>query len=194
MAMSKSPLPLDPQAYQPSCSSSSPQFHNDHDTYPTPSSAIKARRRNSLRLSLQPPSVPVPPSLLQSPYLNAHKPKEQATSHVPSEEEDFWLQDQVPLSAPRRGRPHSVPPLQQRQTMSSILHQSPPITPPVRPSSVLIAGLGERRPPPSTQGKSSISARARRAAPRSLTPNCRPLPISFYAVAKIFKLCFLASI
>jgi hypothetical protein len=145
-------------------------------------------------LSLQPPSVPVPPSLLQSPYLNAHKPKEQATSHVPSEEEDFWLQDQVPLSAPRRGRPHSVPPLQQRQTMSSILHQSPPITPPVRPSSVLIAGLGERRPPPSTQGKSSISARARRAAPRSLTPNCRPLPISFYAVAKIFKLCFLASI
>ncbi|KAJ2917664.1 hypothetical protein MD484_g2810, partial [Candolleomyces efflorescens] len=97
------------------------------------SSAIKPRR-NSLRLSTQPHSVPVPPSLLQSPYLTAPKrpPPSQAPSHVPSEEDDSWLQDQVPLSA--SGSRSSFLPAHTK----SQLHQSPPLTPPVRPTTVIV--------------------------------------------------------
>lgn len=56
-------------------------------------------RRNSLRLHPQPPRIPVPPSLKQSPYLNAPIFKRDIPSpRLPSEEDERWLQDTVPVS------------------------------------------------------------------------------------------------
>lgn len=139
MAMSKSPLALKPNNQQSSSSTSTSQAPSDNKMHPLPASSSGSKaRRNSLRLSLQQtPPVPIPPpSLLQSPYLTGSKVhKEPATtSHIPSEEEDFWLQDQVPLSAVGRRR---TLPAQPRDSMSSVRQQSPPLTPPVRPHSVL---------------------------------------------------------
>ncbi|KAF6764862.1 hypothetical protein DFP72DRAFT_1058673 [Ephemerocybe angulata] len=147
MAMSKcASLSIKPDSHHASSSSSQPQLPQDPmplaSTSPKPSSsAIKATsaRRNSLRLANHPPNIPIPPSLLHSPYINTPKAhKEPATTtptpatHVPSEEEDYWLQDTVPL--PSGSRTNLPPP---NHTRSMITHQSPPLTPPVRPTSVL---------------------------------------------------------
>jgi len=57
-------------------------------------------RRNSLRLPPQPPHIPVPPSLKQSPYLNAPIFKcEVPSPRLPSEEDERWLQDTVPINS-----------------------------------------------------------------------------------------------
>lgn len=57
-------------------------------------------RRNSLRLPPQPPPAPVPPSLIKSPYLNAPVFSSNLTSpRLPSEQDERWLQDTVPISA-----------------------------------------------------------------------------------------------
>lgn len=57
-------------------------------------------RRNSLRLPPQPPHIPVPPSLKQSPYLNAPLFKREIPSpRLPSEEDERWLQDTIPVSS-----------------------------------------------------------------------------------------------
>lgn len=53
-------------------------------------------RRNSLRIPAQPPPIPVPPSLRQSPYLNAALFKYDLYS--PNDEDERWLQDTVPLT------------------------------------------------------------------------------------------------
>ncbi|KAF5330707.1 hypothetical protein D9619_005968 [Psilocybe cf. subviscida] len=56
-------------------------------------------RRNSLRLPPQPPPAPVPPSLIKSPYLNAPVFSSNLTSpRLPSEQDERWLQDTVPIS------------------------------------------------------------------------------------------------
>jgi hypothetical protein len=61
-------------------------------------------RRNSLRLPIQPTDVPVPPSLVGSPYLRSgryHQPQRGPVSpHYPSEEDELWLQDTVPIGSP----------------------------------------------------------------------------------------------
>ncbi|PPQ89117.1 hypothetical protein CVT25_006489 [Psilocybe cyanescens] len=57
-------------------------------------------RRNSLRLPHQPPSTPIPPSLRQSPYLNAPIFKREISSPMfPTEEDEKWLQDTVPIAS-----------------------------------------------------------------------------------------------
>jgi hypothetical protein len=60
-----------------------------------------APRPKSLRLSSRPVNVPVPPSLAKSPHL--HSPQSifrRAISvpRLPSEEDEVWLRDTVPLS------------------------------------------------------------------------------------------------
>ncbi|KAF9562171.1 hypothetical protein CPC08DRAFT_722374 [Agrocybe pediades] len=57
-------------------------------------------RRQSLRLPPQPPPTPMPPSLKQSPYLNAPIFKRDLpTPSLPSEEDEKWLQDTIPISS-----------------------------------------------------------------------------------------------
>ncbi|PPQ68974.1 hypothetical protein CVT24_000363 [Panaeolus cyanescens] len=74
----------------------------------SPTSSSSSRRKSSLRLA-QPPPIPVPPSLRTSPYLNCPAFKQDITSpRLPTEEEERWLQDTVPLSA--EGRPISAAP------------------------------------------------------------------------------------
>lgn len=58
-------------------------------------------RRKSLRLSNQPINIPIPPSLLESPYLNSPESifQRAVTSlRHPSKEDEQWLQDTIPLS------------------------------------------------------------------------------------------------
>lgn len=59
-------------------------------------------RSKSLRLTRQPPiDVPVPPSLADSPYLTSpHSIFRRALSdgHIPSQEDEEWLRDTIPLS------------------------------------------------------------------------------------------------
>ncbi|KAG5645013.1 hypothetical protein DXG03_007290 [Asterophora parasitica] len=57
-------------------------------------------RRKSLQLPPQPLDIPIPPSLLQSPYLNSESIFQRTLSapHKPTEEDEQWLQDTVPLS------------------------------------------------------------------------------------------------
>jgi len=57
---------------------------------------------NSLRLPKKPVDIPVPPSLTESPYLTSpHSIFRRAVSNppvVPSQEDEEWLRDTVPLS------------------------------------------------------------------------------------------------
>jgi len=56
-------------------------------------------RRHSLRIPAQPPPIPIPPSLRESPYLNASLFKyDLSLPRSPSDEDERWLQDTVPLT------------------------------------------------------------------------------------------------
>ncbi|KAF8874623.1 hypothetical protein CPB84DRAFT_570596 [Gymnopilus junonius] len=57
-------------------------------------------RRNSLRLPPQPPAIPIPPSLKQSPYLTAPIFNREVSPILPSEEDEKWLQDTIPIASP----------------------------------------------------------------------------------------------
>ncbi|KAF8892614.1 hypothetical protein BD779DRAFT_1670291 [Infundibulicybe gibba] len=61
---------------------------------------LDAARSHSLCLPNQPLHIPIPPSLLKSPYLNSPESIFQrivSTPRFPSEEDEQWLQDTVPL-------------------------------------------------------------------------------------------------
>jgi hypothetical protein len=66
-------------------------------------SDCKPRRRpSSLRITTRPVQVPIPPSLLTSPYLNSPESifqREIVTPSLPSKADEQWLQDTVPLDA-----------------------------------------------------------------------------------------------
>jgi len=82
-------------------------------------------RRNSLRLPPQPPHIPVPPSLKQSPYLNAPLFKRNIPSpRLPSEEDERWLQDTVPVSS------EHTPKLTRRQPSPQPVSPTTDSTPP----------------------------------------------------------------
>lgn len=69
------------------------------------SSKHRPTRRRSLRLSNQPIHIPIPPSLLESPYLNSPESIFQravTSPRHPSKEDEQWLQDTVPLSVDGR--------------------------------------------------------------------------------------------
>lgn len=56
-------------------------------------------RRHSLRIPAQPPPTPIPPSLRESPYLNATLfNHDLSLPRLPSDEDERWLQDTVPLA------------------------------------------------------------------------------------------------
>ena len=57
-------------------------------------------RRHSLRIPAQPPPTPpIPPSLRESPYLNATLfNHDLSLPRSPSDEDERWLQDTIPLS------------------------------------------------------------------------------------------------
>ena len=56
-------------------------------------------RRHSLRIPAQPPPTPIPPSLRESPYLNATLfNHDLSLPRSPSDEDERWLQDTVPLT------------------------------------------------------------------------------------------------
>lgn len=66
------------------------------------SDRMRPRRTSSLKLTTRPAHVPVPPSLLTSPYLTSPESifqREIATPYLPSEADEQWLQDTVPLDA-----------------------------------------------------------------------------------------------
>ena len=59
-------------------------------------------RRHSLRIPAQPPPTPIPPSLRESPYLNANLfNHDLLLPRSPSDEDEQWLQDTVPLAQGR---------------------------------------------------------------------------------------------
>ncbi|KAF9466392.1 hypothetical protein BDZ94DRAFT_1251842 [Collybia nuda] len=65
------------------------------------SSKHHTSRRRSLRIPHQSLNVPIPPTLLQSPYLNSPQSIFQravSTPRHPNAEDEQWLQDTVPLS------------------------------------------------------------------------------------------------
>ncbi|EAU88156.2 hypothetical protein CC1G_03828 [Coprinopsis cinerea okayama7 len=90
----------------------------------------KQTRRNSLRIPIQPPDVPIPPSLLHSPYLHAPKFHGEEAPHLPSEEDEIWLQDTVPL-----GSSSSADSANCRSPSARNLNPLP-ITPPARANTV----------------------------------------------------------
>lgn len=66
------------------------------------SDRMRPRRTSSLKLTTRPTTVPIPPSLLASPYLTSPESifqREIATPYLPSEADERWLQDTVPLDA-----------------------------------------------------------------------------------------------
>jgi len=70
------------------------------DTSAHGASSGKINRRNSLRLSIQTSSIPIPPSLRQSPYLDSPIFNEANSPRLPTEAEERWLQDTVPVDLP----------------------------------------------------------------------------------------------
>ncbi|KAF8633701.1 hypothetical protein AX17_004359 [Amanita inopinata Kibby_2008] len=59
------------------------------------------RTPSSLKLPTRATHIPIPPSLLTSPYLNSPESifQRDISTPLPSEEDEQWLQDTVPLSA-----------------------------------------------------------------------------------------------
>lgn len=79
--------------------------------YPPVRSNCSLGRRKSLCLPSQPPPTPIPPSLLKSPYLNSPRSifqRKLSTPRLPSEEDEHWLQDTVPMQSHSRQGSHSV--------------------------------------------------------------------------------------
>jgi hypothetical protein len=77
---------------------------SQHETVDSPSSLQSHMphtmpRRNSLRLLTTTPNIPVPPSLRTSPYLTSSSIFSHglASPTLPSEEDEKWLQDTIPL-------------------------------------------------------------------------------------------------
>ncbi|KAJ4488219.1 hypothetical protein J3R30DRAFT_907497 [Lentinula aciculospora] len=65
-----------------------------------PTTSKSPRRAASLRLCNAKADVPVPPSLLESPYLNSPMSPFQRAASVPctpSQEDEEWLRDTIPL-------------------------------------------------------------------------------------------------
>lgn len=136
-------------------------------------------RRNSLRLPIQPPEVPVPPSLVGSPYLRSGRYQGQrggpVQPHYPSEEDELWLQDTVPIGSPSPNIPQSAPSSwQSSSSMSSSSssssstnraaargqrsqHHHSPITSPRAPTTPLPSG--PRAGEPDRSGKRSSDSR-----------------------------------
>ena len=111
-------------------------------------------RRHSLRIPAQPPPTPIPPSLRESPYLNATLfNHDLSLPRSPSDEDERWLQDTVPLTqggstnakvcVDRKGsivrRSWTVDPRSRETTSSPITDRSdravipppPPLSPPI---------------------------------------------------------------
>ena len=111
-------------------------------------STHRPARRRSLRLPSQPINIPVPPSLLQSPYLNSPASIFQravSSPQHPSKEDEQWLQDTVPLSPSVRhddkGRssemthltePSSSEQLRGRSMVQRSIAHPPSLSPPLR--------------------------------------------------------------
>lgn len=108
----------------------------------------RTSRRQSLRLPPHPLNIPIPPTLLQSPYLNSPQSIFQRTISAPQHpnaEDERWLQDTVPFSLDGGGdhgqRASSSPPLRsdasreetgQSQDDRPLAHSAPPSPPLVR--------------------------------------------------------------
>ncbi|KAG6889730.1 hypothetical protein C0995_015028 [Termitomyces sp. Mi166 len=72
-----------------------------------PARKASINRRKSLQLSHHSLAAPIPPSLLQSPYLDPQSIFQRTffAPHYPTEEDEKWLQDTVPLEYDKkRGR------------------------------------------------------------------------------------------
>ncbi|KAG6920004.1 hypothetical protein DXG01_013353 [Tephrocybe rancida] len=93
-----------------------------------PANKVTVSRRKSLQLPPRPVKVPIPPSLLQSPYLDPQSIFQRTISapHYPSEEDERWLQDTVPLSHDKqRGRLSVSSTLSNSTTHSSVGSMQP---------------------------------------------------------------------
>lgn len=106
-----SPSPSQPALKSPAMSPSPNCFSRS-------SSKQRPVRRKSLQLSNQLIYIPIPPSLLESPYLNSPESifkRAVISPRHPSKEDEQWLQDTVPLSAdareesPQRSRSVELP-------------------------------------------------------------------------------------
>lgn len=91
------------------------------------------KRRSSLRFPAQPPPIPIPPSLIESPYLKAPRFRQESSAPcVPTEEDERWLQDTVPIqsqpSESQLSRRKTVPASAQSRNPSRPAPSSPPIT------------------------------------------------------------------
>ncbi|TFK26426.1 hypothetical protein FA15DRAFT_294438 [Coprinopsis marcescibilis] len=159
--MSSTPLPVNQGMTQrQSKTTSSPSS----SSLPPPSPLFdhtqsQKQRRNSLRLPINPPEIPIPPSLLHSPYLHANRFHRDDVPHLPSEEDEMWLQDTVPLGArsnPPSGLLNSAPCTAPPYPASTSYRQ--PSTPPLRPSTATGAqGFGlEYHPGPHSPGISDL--------------------------------------
>lgn len=97
MSRQSSPTNSSPSTTQPPATTSSAPARS--------SSMQRPVRKKSLRLSNQSINIPIPPSLLESPYLKSPESifQRAATSpRHPSKEDEQWLQDTVPLPANAR--------------------------------------------------------------------------------------------
>ncbi|KAF8638520.1 hypothetical protein AX16_010502 [Volvariella volvacea WC 439] len=136
------------------------------------STASNGKSRLSRKRSLCLPNpnqslhVPIPPSLLQSPYLNSPQSIFQRTvsaPRLPSEEDEEWLQDTVPISGQIRAgsydrdgngylnfqNPSHQRYYQQRRSASGSVHSSlstSPFSSPASPASRLPASSGTGLP------------------------------------------------
>ncbi|TFK72525.1 hypothetical protein BDN72DRAFT_836092 [Pluteus cervinus] len=104
--------------------------------------AHNLNRKKSLCLPNQPLHVPVPPSLLQSPYLNSPQSifqRAASAPRLPSEEDEEWLQDTVPLSSEiRESHHHHLHPSTDAKKNAAA----------ARPNSSIAASIASPQPPP----------------------------------------------
>lgn len=133
-------------------------------------------RRNSLVLPPQPKPVPIPPSLVQSPYLNAPIfTNDLSAPRLPTDAAERWLQDTVPVSAESSS---SSAKAQDRR--GSIIHKQPSSynasshTASVRPRSYPASGpltpVADAAAPPHTPPMTGFTKGHSRYLAHSLAP------------------------
>ncbi|KAF8201505.1 hypothetical protein BJ912DRAFT_503710 [Pholiota molesta] len=131
--------------------------------------ATMTTRRHSLVLPPQPKQAPIPPSLVQSPYLNAPLfTNDLNPPRLPTDAAERWLQDTVPISADSA---------MAQDRRGSIMHKQPsssPHTPSVRhpsyPASGPITPVADAAAPPHTPPMSGFTKGHARYLAHSLAP------------------------
>jgi hypothetical protein len=146
----------------------SPNENSSAHRRPSPRRRVDSGKAIAL-LPSQPIHVPIPPSLIQSPHLNSPQSifrRASSTPCPPSQEDEDWLRDTVPLLDGGRRQQHEQQQQQHREKTAGTA------TTAIKPPTTQVAPIGPpaQSPPIITVAKdNTMSPRGRSTQPRIIS-------------------------